>query len=662
MNRLDMKTRDILEDNIEKIANIFPNAIVETEKGRAIDFETLKQELSGQVVEGYRAEKYQLTWPGRNRAILEANLPITKTLRPYKGESINFDDTKNLYIEGENLEVLKILQESYLNKIKCIYIDPPYNTGNDFIYADNYSKSEEEELSLSGQIDEYNNRLVSNTDSNGRFHSDWLSMMYPRLKLARNLLTQDGVIFISIDDNEVYNLRKMCDEIYGERNYINMIAVKTKASAGASGGGEDKRLKKNTEFILMYAKDRSSIDLEMPVRYNKIEDVVEEHKQNEIGFYYTRIVTDFGKKKLVEEIDGMKIYEHEGFSFSTVAEKMKKEKLTLGEVYNKYFDKIFMVTNAQTSLLTKVNKVTPESQMLMSYEYVPRSGKDKNKKITKYIWNKTLMVWLADSAKKMEDGVYKADQIGTLWDDISWGRLDLQGKVSFKNGKKPLRLIDRILTMFQEKDYTVLDFFSGSATTAEAVMRANAQDGGNRKFIIVQIPEKCDQKSENYKEGYRTICELGKTRIQKAIEEVKEQNAKVDYGYRDYKVDTSNMKNVYYEPTEITQEQLDMFATNIKEDRTGEDLLTQVILDLGLTLDLKIEEKNICKNKVYFVEDNKLVACFDDTIETKTIDKMLEDKPSKVIFKDSSFERDTEKINVSERIKKLSVETQIIVI
>ena len=667
MVKLKMQTVNKADENFKKLAAMFPNAVTETidENGevvRAIDKDVLMQEINTKVVDG-NEERYQFTWPDKKKSVLLANAPINKTLRPCREESVDFDNTENLYIEGDNLEVLKLLQETYLGKIKMIYIDPPYNTGNDFVYEDDFAQSTEEYLENSGQYDEDGNRLVKNLDSNGRFHTDWLNMIYPRLRLAKDLLADDGAIFISIDDNECENLKKCCDEIFGSENYINTISLKTKASAGASGGGEDKRLKKNTESVLIYCKNRLLLNMEKPVEYVPISQFIQEHKKNKVGFYYTRILEDFGTRTLIETFGDMKVYKHADFKFSTVSEKMKTEHLTLDEVYAKYYDRIFMVTNAQTSLLTKVNNVTPREKMLVSYEYVPKTGKDKNKLISKYIWNKTLVVWFADSAIKNTDGVFKGESIGTLWDDISWGRLDLQGDVPFKNGKKPLKLLDRMLRMAADEDDIVLDFFSGSATTAEAVMQLNAEDGGHRKFIMVQLPEETDEKSEAYKAGYKNICEIGKERIRRAAKKIVEENpeTKFDGGFRVLKCDSSNMKDVYYNPAEYEPSLFTILEDNIKEDRTSEDLLFQVMLDLGILLSSKIQvrsEKVGMRSYSYFdVEDGYLIACFDKNIDEEVITAIAKQKPYYFVMRDSSMANDSVATNFEQIFATYSPDT-----
>lgn len=673
MDKMKMETDDIAARNVERIGELFPNCITEMldeEKStpenkvykKAINFELLKQMLSGDVIDG--DEAYEFTWVGKKASIVEANKPIRKTLRPCKEESVNWDTTENLYIEGDNLEVLKLLQESYLGKVKMIYIDPPYNTGNDFIYRDDFKMSSEEYDDESGALDEEGNRLFKNTDSNGRFHSDWCSMIYSRLMLARNLLSDDGVIFISIDDNEQENLKKICDEVFGASNFVNFVCLKAKASAGASGGGEDKRLKKNIEFIYIYSKNKYRYELTHPENYIKISDFIEEHKKNKIGFYYTRILISCGQRKLLRDTGKMKIYLHQNFVFSTINEVMEKEKISLNEAYAKYFDKIFMVTNAQTSLLEKVNKVVNDAQQLVSYEYIPSSGKEKGNIVTKYVWNKTLVVWFADSAVKIDKEVYKKIQIGTLWDDISWGRLDLQGDVPFKNGKKPLKMLERIIKTNSSNDI-ILDFFSGSSTTAHAVMQLNAEDGGNRKFIMVQLPEQTDEKSEAYKAGYKNICEIGKERIRRAGKKILEENKdkegieKLDIGFRVLKLDDSNMKDVFYSPNEYSQDLLSALESNVKSDRGDLDLLFGCLLEWGLPLSLPYHSEPIGGCTIHNYNDGDLMACFDEKISEEVIRAMAKRQPLRAVFRDGSFADSPSKINVKEIFKSLSPDTRV---
>ena len=632
MEKLNMKTKNLVSLNIEKIGQLFPNCIVESGKGKSIDFEVLKQELSNDIVDD-RKEKYQLTWSGKREAIVNANTPTTKTLRPIREKSVDFDNTNNIYIEGDNLEALKILQESYLNKIKCIYIDPPYNTGNDFIYNDNYSKSATDELEESGQVDEYNNKLITNSDSNGKYHSDWLSMMYPRLKLARNLLTNDGVIFISIDDNEVDNLKKICNEIFGEKNFVAQIPWQSRASIQ-----NDTDFSVNHEYICVFAKNRR----------------MENRRLKESNY---------------------KIW-HENDSFVFKPLPLDKDKFDNPDNDSRGLWKAdpFDAPHIRPNLTYKIKNGNT------GVEYLPPNGRcwrtEQNKYLqlladNRIVFGKDgksrpqLKVFYEEKKElgSIENSWFSADKIGTS----TLGTKELiklfDGKAYFDT-PKPTNLIYKILDLANIKSSDiVLDFFSGSATTAHAILKYCSENKIKINFIMTQIPEKCSENTEAYKDGYQTICDIGEERIRKAAKIIKEEtNANIDYGFRVYKVDSSNMKDVYYLPIELKQNQLDLFESNTKDDRTSEDLLTQVILDLGLTLDLKIEEKKILNNNVYFVEENSLVACFDNEININIIDEICKCEPLKIVFKESSFKTDSDKINTFERIKKLSNETEICII
>ena len=607
MNKLNMQSRKNIEDNFNTIAELFPTVIVNDK----IDFELLKQELS-EVILDKNKEKYQFTWPGKKQAIINANKSINKTLRPDIKKSVDFDNTNNVYIEGDNLEVLKILQESYLGKIKVIYIDPPYNTGSDFIYNDNFKKDTNSELIEDGTIDDYGKRLVTNNESNGRFHSDWLSMMYSRLKLARNLLSDDGVIFISIGDKEEANLQKICEEIFSGNNYEHFI---WKKKGGA--GNTEKIIGCLTENILCYFKEKKAGDFNYKTyeRNYKYED--EHGKYNIEGIEKTNLGTYARPTMLFDIIDP-----RTGIHFKPSTDM----RWTLG--------------------LEKINKKIEEDKVYFDY--------DKRKVyIKKY-----------ESDYEVTQNVYynlleNFGSLATAKEEIK----ELFGNRELFDTPKPTELLKHILTIATEKDSIILDFFSGSASMADATIKLNAKDNGKRKFIMVQIPEKCPITSEAYKEGYETICDIGEERIRRVANKIKEETkADIDYGFRVYKVDSSNMKDVYYEPSELKQTQLNGFETNIKEDRTSEDLLTQVILNLGLTLDLKIEEKEILNNKVFYVAKNSLVACFDKTIDINIIDEICKVKPLKIVFRENSFENDTDKINSYERIKKLSPETEVNII
>ena len=611
IDKLEMKSKDILKDNVEYILKRFPNIL----KDNKIDFEMLKQELSDEIIED-KKEKYELTWVGKKKAILNANKSIEKTLLPLKDKSNDFENTKNIVIEGDNLEVLKILQESYLNKIKCIYIDPPYNTGNDFVYNDDFSKSEEKELSESGQIDEYNNRLTTNTDANGKYHSDWLSMIYPRLKLARNLLKDDGVIFISIDENEVHNLRKICDEIFGERNFVSQLGWQ-KVYAPKN---QARYFSNDYEFILCYAKNIDYFSVGELPRTESMNARYKNPDNDPRGDWKPGDCVGSGVRKNgyydVKSPNG-KIYnvpegKHWVYAPETMEQLIKDNRIWWGKDGNSF--------PAVKQFLSEVGG--RKASNLLSFEEYGHT----------------------DMAKK---------DLIKIFPDLE--------KVPFDT-PKPVKLMKMLALLGMEDNEIIMDFFAGSGTLGEAIMRLNSETNGKRRYILVQIPEKLDNEVANNK-GLNTIADISEERIRRAGKKIKEEtNADIDYGFRVYKVDSSNMKDIYYEPSKLNQTQLNMFESNIKEDRTSEDLLTQVILDLGLTLDLKIEEKNISNNKVYFVAGNSLVACFDNQINIDILNQICEIKPLKVVFRESSFRNDSDKINAYERIKKLSPETEISVI
>ncbi|HHX66706.1 MAG TPA: site-specific DNA-methyltransferase [Gallicola sp.] len=625
MDKLDMKSVDLTDENIKKIGELFPNVIVESEKGLSIDFDLLKQELSNDIVEGNK-EKYQLTWPGKKESILLANTPTKNTLRPIKEKSVDFDNTENIYIEGDNLEALKILQESYLNKIKCIYIDPPYNTGNDFIYNDKFTNSSEGELIESGQIDEEGNRLITNNQSNGRYHSDWLSMMYSRLKLARNLLSEDGVIFISIDDNEQANLKKLCDEIYGERNFVaQFLWTKTSTPPALSN-----KTRKTVEYILVYEKIRNNNkyfgslldngDVPLLNTGNPNKELLFPKGTVNITYIKDGIVLK-GEYEKVQLLDDIIVKDSKNENDFRMIGQFKWIQETVNqEIIN------------GTYFLIKSEKLSVRFQ---------RIANDLSYKTPNNFLN--LELNRENGVSTNESAVKELDELG------------LGGTFDFP---KPTSLIKYIINTIGrfDRELTVLDFFSGSATTAHSVLDLNSKDDGIRKFIMVQLPEICNEK-------YKTICDFGQERIRRAAKKIKEEtNADIDYGFRVYKVDSSNMKDIYYKPNEIKQEELSLFETNVKEDRTNEDLLAQVILDLGLTLDLKIEEKNIGNNKFYFIDENLLVACFDNAIDLNLLDEICKYNILKLVFKESSFINDSDKINLIEKIKKISPDTEVSVI
>ena len=601
MTKLKMRTQNKADENYKKLSELFPNAVTETiaettgEVIRAIDKDVLMQEINTHVVDG-KEERYQFTWPDKKKSVLLANSPIAETLRPCREESVDFDNTENLYIEGDNLDVLKLLQETYLGKVKMIYIDPPYNTGNDFVYNDDFAENTDDYLDRSGQFDDDGNRLFHNTESNGRFHTDWLNMIYPRLKIARNLLSDDGVIFISLDDNESTNAVKICDEIFGASNRIALICHKSRASIS-----NDKIISPNHNIILFYAK--------------KIELIEANRKM--IG--------------LDPILDDFKYNDNDG----------------KGE-----------------------------------YRLVPVDGPGGAKKGNPFY-----------SFLGIE-GYWRFSK-ETMQEKYNQGLVVKRG-----NSLKPLELIDRMLKMitFQNKEAIILDFFSGSATTAHAVMQLNAEDGGHRKFIMVQLPEKTDEKSEAFKAGYKNICEIGKERIRRAGKKIKAQlmaegketrdiaekkaqgNAvavsksywidspeyksankqmasDLDTGFRVLKLDSTNMKEVYYNPAEITIDTIMGTVDNIKEDRTPEDLLFQVMLDLGVLLSSKIEQSTIGGKTVFNVEDSYLIACFDDNVTDEVITAIAKQKPYYFVMRDSSMANDSVATNFEQIFAAYSPDT-----
>lgn len=610
-----MQTQNLAEDKFKKLQELFPNAVTEVmnENGeieKAIDKDVLMQEISSKVVEG-REERYQFTWPDKKQAILAANAPISKTLRPCRDESKNFDTTENLYIEGDNLEVLKLLQETYLGKIKMIYIDPPYNTGNDFVYNDDFKQTTDEYLEDSGQFDDEGNRLDKNLESNGRFHTDWLNMIYPRLKLARNLLSYDGVIFISIDDNEQANLKKVCDEIFGEINLISYFVWEKTYSTK----NNNKYVSDNHDYILCYSKSKNEID-----KFNRLERTSSANKQYKYndkdgrGFYRLDNITASGQRGYNIIVDG----------------KVYKEPYPSGWRFNE---------NKMYSLIKEKRIYLPD-----------------------------------DSSKRPQVKRYLNEQEGmiskTILEYKIVGHTDMANRQLFSlmgdkvfDYPKPHQLIKYLINLVTNKNSLILDFFSGSATTAHAVMQLNAEDGGNRKFIMVQLPEQTDEKSEAYKAGYKNICEIGKERIRRAGEKILEENKdkenidKLDVGFRVLKTDSSNMKDVYYSPENTEQSFLDNLEDNIKEDRTQEDLLFQVMLDLGVPLSSTIEVEQIEDAKVFKVEDRFLVACFDGAISDDVVKQIADMKPFYAVFRDMSMKNDSVAVNFEQIFESISPET-----
>lgn len=651
MDKLRMQTLDGVQDNIDKIAALFPNCITERKDAGgkvtlAIDFDKLRQELSSEIVEG-REERYQFTWPDKKKAILLANSPINATLRPCREESVDFDNTQNLYIEGDNLDVLKCLKETYLGKVKMIYIDPPYNTGNDFVYEDDFAESTSEYLANSGQYDEQGNRLVTNSESNGRFHTDWLNMMYPRLKVARDLLTEDGVIFISIDDNEVENLRKVCDELFGESNTVAQLVIEN----NPRGRQSDTFFATSHEYLLCIAKNISScivrglpLTEEQKADYKFIDD---------IGNYRLLGLRQRGVASLREDRPDM---------FFPIWVNPATGEISLDEVAD-------------------WNKVIPQKSDGRDGRWMWGKHKcctEKNKLVAKCILKRNEYdIFVKDYLEK-EDGARTRKQ-KTVWvDKILNNQIGTQEVKELLNGDymsfpKSSFYIKMISYLGTNPNSIVLDFFSGSATTAHAVMKLNAEDGGNRKFIMVQLPELTDEKSEAYKAGYKNICEIGKERIRRAGKKIKEELASkqqenglfteqegkqtLDIGFRVLKLDSSNMQDIYYSPAEYNQQTLFAKTESVKPDRTSEDLLFQVMLELGATLDSKIEQIEIEGKTIYNVATNYLVACFDDEIDDSVVTVIAKMQPQYAVFRDSSMADDSTATNFEQIFKTYSPNT-----
>ena len=618
-DKLKMQTENLADKNFEMLSKMFPNALTETITGydddgkpiveRAIDADVLRQEISCKVVEG-KDERYQFTWPDKKKAVLLANTPIDKTLRPCREESVDFDNTENLYIEGDNLEVLKLLHETYLGKVKMIYIDPPYNTGNDFVYEDDFAQSMYEYRENSGQFDDDGNRLVKNMDSNGRFHTDWLNMIYPRIKLAKDLLAEDGVIFISIDDNEQSSIFDIGNEVFGQSNFVGTILWKKKTNGNNMGF-----LPPVHDYIVCYAKNINNIsDMGYPVSQEYISKTFSNPDNDPRGPWTT---TDLSANhrgpyfSIVNPNTGEVHYPPKGrywvFNENEVKKRIKDGRIIFGKTGNgKPVQKVFIANR-------KFSKIKADS------------------------W------W--DNKGMNEDATKELSE--------------LFGEAKLFTHPKPSKLLYNICKICTEDNDYILDFFSGSSTTAHAVIKLNAEDDGKRKYILVQLPEKTDEKSEAHKAGYANICEIGKERIRRAAQKIAEENleAKFDGGFRVLKCDSSNMKDVYYNPSETQQSLFDTYADNIKEDRTPEDLLFQVMLDLGVLLSSKIEETTIAGKQVFNVADGFLIACFDNDVTEDTVKAVAEKKPYYAVFRDSSMANDSVATNFDQIFASISPDT-----
>lgn len=632
--KLTMHTPNLADDNFAALAAMFPNAMTETITGhdengepiieRAIDADVLAQEINTHVVSG-KDERYQFTWPEKKKTMLLANAPIAATLRPCKEESVDFDNTENLYIEGDNLDVLKLLRETYLNRVKMIYIDPPYNTGNDFIYEDDFTENTGEFLRRDNQYDGIGNRLTSNFDTNGRFHTDWLNMIYPRLKLAKDLLAEDGVIFISIDDYEIENLTKVCNEIYGESNMAGIVHRRKNRKPHNAGN----TMSVSYEFILIYYKN---------ISFKLVQDYAE-MKKDEKGNYaiYPVIKADkmirtytikAGTKCEMDEIF-QGVYKA-GRNANLDIEYLDSTKVLNGRTCE---DVRLAARYCLTDENGKFSEAMNNDNIFININGFPKEKRyrtEEDYKVDNHHWD--------IEGGKNEDG---DEEIKKLF--------NLKGVNYIFSYPKPVALLKKALSTIKEKDFYVLDFFSGSASTAHAVMQLNAEDGGNRKFIMVQLPEEIDEKSEAYKTGYKNICEIGKERIRRAGSNIKGAAGStaqtLDTGFRVLKLDSSNMKEVYYTPEEYSQMgfNLDGFMDNIKPNRSAEDLLFQVMLDLGIPLSAKIEQDG----EIFNVNDNYLIACF-GIVDTTMITEIAQKQPYYSVFRDSSFANDSALVNVEQ--------------
>lgn len=634
IEKLDMKSMDITQENLKKIQALFPSAVTEVivdgKTTLKIDFDVLKQELSANLIED-KQERYQMTWPDKSKAKVLANSRITFTLRPDKEKSVDFDNTQNLYIEGDNLDVLKLLRETYLGKVKMIYIDPPYNTGNDFVYNDDFSQSSEEYMETSGQYDEDGNRLVKNLESNGRFHTDWLNMIYPRLKVAKDLLSDDGVIVISINEAESENLKKLCDEIFNEKNFICRFVWDTKKAA--QGMTTANMVVDNHEYVFVYAKNSEGF------RFFGLDRDVENGFSNPDNDprglwkrqYLQRLGQGLPTRTIIDPRTG------NSFSFET---PYTQEKL------NRWIQEGRIIFPEDT------NKYPARKEFLNEYEN-----------------RQQLVTSLGLYATKAT-----TEKLYEIFDGVK----------IFTNPKPDILIKFLINQCIREG--IILDFFSGSATTAHAVMQLNAEDGGNRKFIMVQLPEECDEKSEAYKAGYKTICEIGEERIRRAGKKILDEfsgnrgkdlgdsengslipnsqslTPKLDIGFRVLKLDSSNMQDVYYNPNAMRQSLLDETIDNVKADRTPLDLLFQVMLDLGVELSAKIEEKQVNGKTYFVVNGNDLIACFDEDIDNSVITEIAKQNPLYAVFKSTSFATDSASINNEQLFKTYSPATVIKVI
>ena len=626
MDKMRMQTPDLTQTNIEKLAALFPACITEAwgadgKLKKAVNFELLKQTLSDEVLEG--DEAYEFTWVGKKAAIAEANRPIRKTLRPCLEESVNWDTTENLYIEGDNLEVLKLLQESYLGKVKMIYIDPPYNTGNDFIYRDDFAQSQEEYSEESGQIDEETgDRLFKNTDTNGRFHSDWCSMIYSRLTLAHTLLQNDGAIFISIDDNEIDNLKKICSDIFGASNYVATFPWRKRTAKSDVPFG----ISQDYEWIVCYAKSQNFLA---------------SMEGKERKYYET---SDFpGDPWRIHDLTKQTTASERPNSFFNIVNPKT------GEEYPANPNRTWAITEKTFKNYYVANRIIfPGDYPFLNIQ----------KPVLRY-WKKDDMEKAGDKFGRVAVSTKLSENIGMSQD----GTKEITNLFNRKvfSFPKPISLIRFLINIHMSNDDTILDFFSGSATTAHAAMQLNAEDGGHRKFIMVQLPEPCNEKSEAYQTGFPNICEIGKERIRRAAKKIASENPDkpFDGGFRVFKLDDTNMTDVYYSAGEYDQSMLSRLENNIKPDRTDLDLLFGCLLEWGLPLSMPYTSEQIEDCTIHTYNDGDLIVCFDEHIPNSVVKEIAKRQPLRAVFRDSSFANSPAKINVGEIFKMLAPDTRV---
>lgn len=701
---------------IDELLIRLKNDIPEIFSEGKIDWEKLKATLGENI--NFANERYVLNWAGKSDAFKVLQMPTTKTLVPAKDESVNFDNTENIFIEGENLEVLKVLQKSYFGKVKMIYIDPPYNTGNDsFIYPDKFSESKADYEKRVGDKDEEgymtkDGLFKKNSKENGQYHSNWLNMMMPRLYLAKNLLRQDGVIFVSIDDNELNNLNLLMNEVFGEENFLNLITIKAKPSAGASGGGEDKRLKKNVEYLVCYTKNREHFE-----KFNDVYEVkdlmefIENYKEDGKSWKYTRILKSLGDRThFINTVDGagesIKIFKHENVEMVTVSDIAKEENITEEEAYYKYFENIFRDTNAQSSIRQRVLECTDSEDTFYSIEYIPRSGRNKNQLTTLYYKgrNKDLIAWLSDVAEKKGNRLIKKDTVGTLWSNFNWNNVSKEGDIQYPNGKKPINFIKRMLEMTssESKDDIILDFFAGSGSSAHAVIDMNIQDFGTRKSISIQLPELVSEKdkkkyySDESLSHINSVADIFIARLKRAIDKYKneisenikkikaeitklqgelptdenkteisnlktkiEQLQNQDLGFKVLKLEDSNFKQwqqIEGKDAKALAEQMKLFVDPVSESATIENMVYELLLKSGKDLNSTIE-----KNEGYFLINGNEMALILEKVSQEIITEVMSEYPKKVIALDKLFKgNDQLKTNTVLQMKNAGIEFKTI--